>query len=213
MIIFGTKGKVVSGDTIQSAPCPNCNHTSYNAFGLLRYFHIFWIPVLVVSRKAGLECQNCKHTLLGKQLDTQLGQQIKRTVFSMKNTLPMFSGLILLVALFVGGYYSAEQTHKQELVFLSQPRIADYYLVNFNKLFKEDSKYKYGVMRVKSVSDDRVELQLSNIGYNKTSGPRSDVRKLEATKDSYYANETVFVSISKLAGLRESRAIYAVLRN
>lgn len=53
MIIYGTRGKVIQGTRINNMACKSCGNQSHNTFGVLRYFHIFWIPGLPDHAGAG----------------------------------------------------------------------------------------------------------------------------------------------------------------
>jgi len=109
MIIFGTKSKVVQGHHVQGAECPDCGNRQFSSFGLLKYFHIFWIPFIPTSREAGMQCAHCKKMLVGKELPKPLKRDIKKAIFNGKNTAPMFAGLILFSALVVMIGISGEQ--------------------------------------------------------------------------------------------------------
>ncbi|MBF9003284.1 MULTISPECIES: hypothetical protein [Vibrio] len=95
MIIFGTRGKTVSGPVIESHMCEHCGHNEYVTFGLLRYFHLYWIPSLVTSKKIGMECTHCRKSYMESELSQEQIQGIKPHVFNYQNTLPYFSGAIL----------------------------------------------------------------------------------------------------------------------
>jgi DNA-directed RNA polymerase subunit RPC12/RpoP len=103
MIFFGSKGKTISGQVVEGIQCPNCESQKFITFGIIRYFHLYWIPMFLTSRKVGIECTHCKRTLIGKEIPKDLSKQIKTMVFTKRNTIPMFSGLIIIacLALFV----------------------------------------------------------------------------------------------------------------
>jgi len=213
MIIFGTKGKTVAGQNVEGIECPSCGNNQFATFGILRYFHLFWIPTFPTSKVAGVECAHCKKTLIGKELPAELSKQIKSTVFNKKNTLPMFSGLLVITLFVLFVAYAIQQDNINEAAYIEQPAINDLYIVNFTKVFDDiDPDYSYGVMRVKHLSSSQVELQVSKIAYNKTSGVRKDIRKSKTSSDSYYDSEPFYIDINKLKGMKESGAIYSVER-
>jgi hypothetical protein len=213
MIIFGTRGKTVAGQYLEGIECPSCKNNQFATFGILRYFHLFWIPTFPTSRVAGVECRHCKKTLVGKELPKQLSKQIKSTVFNKKNTLPMFFGLIVITLFVLFLAYSIQQDNIKEAAYIEQPAINDLYIVNFTKVFDDaDPDYSYGVMRVKHLSSNQVELQVSKIGYNKVSGVQKDIRNSKTTPDSYYDGDPLYIEIDKLKEMKESGAIYSVDR-
>jgi len=213
MIFFGSRGKTVAGQVVDGIQCPSCENKQFVTFGILKYFHLYWIPTFLTSKTVGIECTHCKKTLVGKELEPELAKQIKTTVFTKKNTLPMFSGLILISILVLFGAIAAQRDDMQDATYIEQPAINDLYIVNFTKVFNDtDSKHKYGVMRVKSLSSSQVEIQVSKIAYNKTSGVRKDIKERNTSADSYYDSELIYIDIGKLKEMKESGAIYSVER-
>lgn len=210
MIFFGTKGKTVSGQVVDGIQCPSCEKTQFMTFGIIRYFHLYWIPTFVTSKKVGMECTHCKRTLLDKEIPSDLSRQIKDTVFTNGNTIPLFSGLIIIGCFVLFGIYSVQESNKQEAVYMEQPAVNDYYIVDLTKVFPEsDPSYKYGLMRIKQVSSQRVEFQVGNMAYNKASGVRKDIRDNKASSDGYYDKEPFYMELSKL---KATGAIYSIDR-
>ncbi|WP_432467871.1 hypothetical protein [Agarivorans sp. Z349TD_8] len=213
MIFFGSKGKSISGQVIEGLQCPSCENEQFITFGLLRYFHLYWIPTFVTSKKVGIECTHCKKTLIGKELPSDLAKQIKKTVYNLKNTLPMFSGLIIIACLALTLSYSLQQNSLQEVAYIEQPAINDIYIVNFTKIFPQaDSKYKYGLIRIKQVSENKIQFQVSQIAYNKAAGARKDIEENKALADSYYDDEPLSFDIKQLKLMKDSGAIYSIER-
>lgn len=213
MIFFGTKGKAVSGQCIEGIECPSCGNNQFITFGVLRYFHLYWIPVIPTTKTVGIECTHCKKTLVGKELPPELSKQIKSTLFTKKKTLPMFSGLIIIAFLMLFGVFTIQQDNAQEAAYINQPAVNDIYIVNFTKIFTDtDPKFKYGAMRVKYLSSTQIELQVSSMAYNKASGVLDDIRDKKSSSDSYYENELLYIDIDKLKEMKSTGAIYSVER-
>lgn len=213
MIFFGTRGKTVSGQVIEGTQCPNCENQQFITFGIIRYFHLYWIPTFPTSKTVGIECTHCKRTLVDNELPPELAKQIKKTVFNKKNVIPMFSGLIIIACLILYGVYAAQQYDIQEAVYIEQPAVNDLYIVNFTKIFTDvDPKYKYGLMRIKQISADQAEFQVSKIAYNKISGVRKDIRERKTSSDSYYDSEPLYIDIGKLKSMKDTGAIYSIDR-
>ena len=81
VIFFGSKGKIVTGEVLQGFPCPECGGSQFATFGILNYFHIYWIPTFLKSKKAGMECMHCKKTLIDDEVPPHLIDQIKSSTF------------------------------------------------------------------------------------------------------------------------------------
>ncbi|MCB1821475.1 MAG: hypothetical protein KDI73_07830 [Candidatus Competibacteraceae bacterium] len=103
MIILGSKSKFIDGDLLSSLECPVCGRTSYGSFGILRYLHIYLVPVFPLSQNVGIECLHCQKQLVDKQLPPPLKLALKKSIFRKKNILPMFSGFLLVLGLISGG--------------------------------------------------------------------------------------------------------------
>ena len=214
MIIFGTKSKVVQGHHVQGAECPDCGNRQFSSFGLLKYFHIFWIPFIPTSREAGMQCAHCKKMLVGKELPKPLKRDIKKAIFNGKNTAPMFAGLILFSALVVMIGISGEQRESNTDSYVESPEIGDLYVVNFYKISESaNSEYKYGVMRVRQTFEDWVEMDIGGYSYNRSSGSDRAIRKGEVSESGYFEGEPVYLTGDQLASFRESRAILSVSRD
>ena len=213
MIFFGTRGKVVTGEAVQGVQCPSCENSQYTSFGILSYFHLYWIPTFLTSRKVGIECTHCKRTLVGEEVPTHLVDQIKSGVFTTGNTLPMFSGLILIGLIAIGLTYAGKQVDAREDTYIAQPAVNDYYVVDFREIYIEaDADHPYGLMRVSDVSTSGIEVQIGNMIYNMASGVKQDIRDGKAAADDYYEPETIFIELAELQDLRNSGAIHSIER-
>lgn len=213
MIVYGTRGKVIQGQQINNMACKACGNQSHTTFGVLRYFHIFWIPVFPTMRAPGTECLKCKQTLMGKDLPEQVRQDIKSAVFTKKTLLPAFAGLILfaLAAAFAG--YAGHEESKKEAAYLEQPAVNDYYIVNLPKLFpKADGAHPYGILKVKAISGSRLEVIVANYAYNRASGARQAITKHETDRADYFSTDPLSFDAGDLKKFKADGALYAIKR-
>lgn len=213
MIFFGSKGKVVNGETVQGIQCSNCENSQHASFGILKYFHLYWIPTFLTSRKVGIECTNCKQTLVGDEVPSHLVDEIKARVFSTSNTVPMFSGLIIIGLIAIGLSYSGQQADAREASYITEPAVRDYYVVDLREFYSgADAEYPYGLMRVTNVSPSGIEVKVGSMIYNLASGVKKDIREGKAAADSYYEPETIVFELAELQELRNSGAIHSIQR-
>lgn len=103
MNICGTKGKMMKGALVESLECANCGNKLHRSFGVLRYFHLCGVPVVPLMERVGIECTDCRWTLLGDQVPENLRAEINGNLFDKKRLLPMFAGSALLACL-LGGH-------------------------------------------------------------------------------------------------------------
>jgi hypothetical protein len=213
IVFYGTKGKVVGGPQKQGVACASCGNTTQGTFGVIRYFHIFWIPVLPYKKEVGTECPQCKQTLLGKEVPENIRHDIREQVFTGGKMLPMFAGIIL-IALLAGSLTLLNvERSKKEAAYLANPAVNDYYIVKLTEMFEgQDAGYPYGVMKVQSIEDDELALQVGTYGYSEFSGARQAITKRETAKDGYFSEEMLYVATGGLQELKSDGAIRSVKR-
>jgi hypothetical protein len=212
MLIFGTRGKILGGPPVQGQSCPNCGQSNYLSFGVVRYFHIFWIPVFPYSKKVGVECTNCKHTATGKEVPDILQDPVRPEIFSRNKTLPLFTGSVLIAGVVAFGAYSAEQESSRDLAYIQNPVANDVYVMDFSQVFEDvDEGYRFGVMRVEAVDTSTIELIVSNYGYDRASIPAADLRRDMGGAD-FFGQETMSVAREDLVEWKQSNVIRDVRR-
>ncbi len=96
MIFFGTRGKTIAGQDINGIVCPHCGQSQHASFGILRHFHLYWIPFFLTAKQVGIECQHCKMTRVGKEIPAEIHQQLQGKVFTKWQIGSRFTGLIIL---------------------------------------------------------------------------------------------------------------------
>lgn len=212
MLIWGTRSKVVEGPVMRGHSCAKCGQGEYESFGLLRYFHVFWIPVFPFSRTVGVQCTHCKHTTTGDDVPGAFRDTIRDSVFTRGAVLPLFTGSVLIAA-FVGvGVVSSQRDQQLETEYLQTPLANDVYIMDFSRVFENvDNGYKYGVMRVELVDDAEIELSVSNYSYNRSYIPSSDLAR-DMSAEDFFSEETVVIPRDKLAELKADATIRDVRR-
>lgn len=213
MISYGTRSKTKSGGLIDGIDCPSCENQKFHSFGIIKFFHISRIPTFPTGKLVGIECTHCKRTLTDKELPSEVSDKIRSSLFSKKDVLPLYAGL-LIIALAISYFgYSFNEQSKQEAIYIEQPAVNDLYVADFSKLF-EDSKdgYKYGLLRVNVLSSEQVGLQVSNVVFNKTKGVFKDIRNESWSSDTYFADQMMYIDREALKDLKETGAIRSITR-
>lgn len=214
MIFFGTRARTAAGQQLTGPQCPNCQNNTFTSFGVQRYFHIYWIPTFPTKKHVGIECSNCKHAMLDDDIPPHMIGDIRESVFSTGRTLPLYTGAMIIAALIGFGMYSAEQDRVQEIAYIVQPAVNDFYIVDYTKMFEDaDPEHSYGVMRITAVEGDEIAFQLSNYSYNIPSGVREDIREGEARQDEYYGEEEFWFYKASLGDMQDDGTIYSIERN
>ncbi|GEM_PF-676887 len=215
MIVYGTRGREIKGPVVNDITCPNCGKTEHSLFGIMRYFHVFWIPTVPTSRKAGAVCHHCNAAVMGEDMSENTAQRIKGMVFNMKNTLPMFTGLILLLCLAGFALWGAQESSKQKQAYLAAPQTGDIYAVNLQQFFPDvdTDGYKYGALKVAETTPEKISFMVGNTAYNKISGVNKAIRKGKANRKDYFGDAVVEFSAEELTVLNNKGAIRNVFRD
>lgn len=213
MVVFGSRGRVVSGEQIQDMECPNCGNNLYRTFGVLRYFHVFWIPTFLTSRQPGLECLNCKHARIGDEIRDPVRSRIKDAVFPIRRTAPMFTGLAFIAALVAFFAVAESRDAETERRYMENPVVGDMYVVRVSKIFEGgDPDYDYVLMRVESVNAEQIAFKAGNMQYNVSRGPRDDIRSGKAGNPDYFGGEVLMFTIDELRAIRDDGGIHSIHR-
>ena len=213
MIIFGTRGKALPGPRKQGIVCANCGKEEHATFGVLRYFHVFWIPVFPTMKQAMIECLHCRKVLIGKEVPERARRDVAEKVFTRGHVLPLYTGLAAaaLFAVFVS--IGAAEESRSESGYLAAPAVGDLYVVRVGRFSEgSDPRFPYGVVRVSAVSGERVTLQLGRYGYDRGTGAEKAIRGGQIGAPDYFAAEAVTVPMHQLQPMKSQGAIYSVKR-
>ena len=212
MLVWGSNSKVINGSQVDGIECPSCGATQFNAFGLLKYFHLYRIPTIPLSKQVGIECTHCKKTMIGDEVPSNVVSELKGQIFTNQKVLPMFTGLALAVVLAIALMIAVQQNNAEEAEFIATPQVNDYYIVDIKDIFGEDSAdYRYGLLRIHQINGDMIEFDIGDTVYSKSKGVRKDLRSGAAREDDYYGARVEF-SKAELMQWHESGDISSIER-
>ena len=213
MIVFGTRGKVVKGPQKRGVPCAACGMDVHQTFGVLRYFHVFWIPMFPTLKQPGMECLHCKKALVGKELPERVRKDVAAMLFTKRRVLPTFAGAILVGLLAIPVAYGSAQQTAREAAYLEAPAVGDCYVVRLAGFVKNpDSKHPYGVLRLAKVASDHLELRLGAYAYSQARGADQAISRREILRADYFAPSPITLAASDLPRLKREHTIQAVRR-
>ncbi len=85
MIIFGSRGSKIGELNIQGTTCSHCGQKDTQRISVFgKYFHIFWIPILAIGKKAYSECTHCKKTIEEDAFTPELKTQYQAQAANVK---------------------------------------------------------------------------------------------------------------------------------
>lgn len=94
MLITGIKTKEIEGD--KNLECLNCMRPDVEIRGILKYLHIFWIPMFTVRKKLVLNCSHCNKELKKRDIGKSQYRDIKKSIFLPSIVLSRNFGLIVI---------------------------------------------------------------------------------------------------------------------
>lgn len=214
MIVFGNRSKTVPGEAFEGADCPSCGRRQFVSFGVIRYFHLYWIPTFPTSKSAAIQCRHCKFTLTGDELPRELAARLGRALFTRRRLLPTYSGAAIVASLVLLVGLAVHDDSTQETAYLDQPQVNDLYVVDLPKVFEDaDPDYPYGVLRISAVNANGVAMQIGQTVYTRSSGAMKDVRSPKVSGPDYYLDQPpTWFATAELRDLKSSGAIRSIER-
>jgi len=212
MIVWGKKGHVAGLGSQGSKYCPTCEKE--RPFHLaLQYtvHHIWYVFRWVTGKQYGTVCEVCQR---GEKLDAKAVESKLQTSpipFSARWSWAFLAGMIA-IAVLLGAMESSSRGKDREK-YLAAPRAGDSYVMNAASLMKSpNSKYMYGVLRVRSVNADAIEFDAPTVFYSGTSGPEKDVKEGKLDQPGYFAETPIVLSRDQIARIDHEHAIYTIWR-
>lgn len=128
MIIFGVRKSDLGTVPSKNCACPSCgNYGSINYSAEGKYFHVFWVPTIPVRKKGYTACSDCDYLVWNKELPDSLIQEYNFLKSQLKFPWWYYSGIVVLT-LFISWFaYRLNQDKKDELEYLTNPKVEDVY--------------------------------------------------------------------------------------
>lgn len=60
MIIYGIKGKQLKRTLSITRECSQCYNSKHTVTGAIKYFYLFRIPLMVMTKRIFIRCDHCK---------------------------------------------------------------------------------------------------------------------------------------------------------
>lgn len=198
MIIFGTRSKVLNGG-VATADCDYCSSTQTVRLSfVLRYFHIFWIPMFPLSKTGVSQCSHCKQTLYANQMPDALKLVYEEEKKRVKTPWGYRFGLIL-IGLFFAFVIASILFGGVNKKYLSQPMVNDIYEVKYGNR-------QYVLYKVVAVNGSDVVVVESV----ETGRKASDVSKIK--KDGIYKTSEITFTKAQLEELVKERKLRDIER-
>jgi hypothetical protein len=212
MIVWGAKGEVVNLGLQASKHCPTCEKE--RPFRLMLQYtvrHIWYVFKWVTGKQYAVVCDVCHR---GDKLDAKVveAKLTKSPIpFGARWGWAFLAGMIAIAAVF-GALDDSNRSTSRE-AYLAAPLKGDRYVVNAASLMKApQSKYMYGVMRVRSVSADSIEFDAPSVSYSGASAVTKDIRNGKIDDPGYFSPSPIVLSRDEIARIHKEHAIHSIVR-
>ncbi|MBO9686171.1 MAG: hypothetical protein J7598_06140 [Mitsuaria chitosanitabida] len=212
MLIWGSKGAVADLGVQAHHHCQTCERERPFKLALqYKIHHLYHVFQWVSSKKYLLVCDVCQRgaELPAKEVEPKLT----------KNPIPAtqrfgWLGLVLVIgALGVYGKIASDGRSHHVTDYTAAPAVGDLYVIDLNKLTGESGS-TYGVIRVKQVADDKLELEMPHVGYNKVRGAERDIGDASKLNGAgYFEDKTVSVPLTTVQAWAQQGAIHDIERH
>lgn len=172
MIIYGTREKAFIDNKQEASNCPYCDQEYTLVSGhIVRYFHIFWIPIFPFKDNLFSYCSHCKNTKHENEMSLEDRFKIKQRVHNRK-PIWLFSGLIIIGTFLCFTLIAALKEKSQTIEYLNTPLIGDIYTVKV----KNESEKGYTLYRITNIKSDSITFELNDY-YATSSSKISNLKK------------------------------------
>jgi hypothetical protein len=212
MFVWGAKGEVVNLGTQATRHCPTCEKE--RPFQLMLQYtarHFWYMFKWVTGKQYGLVCEVCHR---GDKLDAKAVEaKLKKSPipFGTRWSWAFLAGLVAIAAVF-GTLNDLNRSSERE-AYLAAPAKGDRYIVNAAHLLKNpQSKYLYGVLRVRSVRADAIEFDATTMFYSGASAVEKDIDNEKIDDPGYFSPTPIVISRAEIARLHKEHAIHSIVR-
>ena len=188
-MIYGAGDKKLGEIKINNEKCPSCNEqNSIYVHGLVKYFHIFWIPLFPVYKKYVTICHSCETEIPKKERSQSLKDKVDLEKSNFKIPLYLFIGLVVILGLVAFLEYESRQHDdfvENKIHYLESSDVM---------VFKQSSK-EYTFAKVESVSNDTIYFMNSNYSIDGKPTTSDYVDGIEEKEDFF--NEEIYLFTQK----------------
>jgi hypothetical protein len=96
---------------------------------LQKYFHLYFIPVIPLKKKASVCCENCGHLYEGKEITNTIDTKLNRVKdrYPIRTPLWAFSGIIIITLFFCWAFWQSGRHDLAEGDYIRNPKKGDVY--------------------------------------------------------------------------------------
>jgi ribosomal protein S27E len=198
MVLIGVRDSNGKNGKILDSKCPKCQSANSLDFSIYRrYTHLTLIPLFPVGKFVYIKCSCCNEFLDYEDLTEKNQLQLKNE--KLKNSIWMFSGILILICALVYGINYYLNIKNETLNYINNPKRGDIYNL-------KDSNGYYSTMRIDNLTNDSIYGILND--YN--AYLPTDLSDIDIPEN--YSNKKVKYSKKDLYLLKKNNQIFSITR-
>jgi hypothetical protein len=186
MIVWGAKSEVANTGPQASRHCPTCEKE--RPFHLVLQYtvrHIWYVFKWVTGKQYATVCESASAGTSWTPRRWSPTLSKPPIPFGTRWGWAFLAGMIAIAAVF--GFMDDSSRSKSREAYLAAPRKGDLYVVNVASILTApQSKYLYGVLRVRAANADSIEFDAPSFFYSGSSGPTKDIRDGKLDQPGYF---------------------------
>lgn len=212
MFVWGSRGGVADLGPQESRHCPVCERErSFRLMLQYKVSHVWYVFKWVSDKQYAVVCDVCRRgeKLLTQAVEARLG----KPRIPAEKSRAWIAVVVVLACMFGYAAVVGPRDVERYVAYLASPEKGDLYLANLASLQQRPQSLEmYGVLRVRSVSGDRVEFDTPAVAYEKMSRAQKDMRSGQLTDASYFTGAPLALSRSEVAALHKHGVVRSVER-
>lgn len=132
---------------------------------------------------------------------------------SLRRVIGVFSDFIVIIFLIILYFVYSEFQHRSRMQLINEPRINDFYFVDYNLIEpSSDNWFRYVPLKVSSINGELITFKIGNLAYSEKVAISEHVKFDVAIKSFYFKKEDLEVSYQALSNWFDDGIIYDIAR-
>lgn len=212
MLIWGSRSESKDLGQAETKPCPTCERDRpFHLHVQYRLHHVWYLFKWVTGRQYLRLCEVCHR---GTEVPAaSLAPAVTKTAVPLYHRFSWALPVPLVAIGVVFGILDDQQRAGRNAELIAAPRSGDLYATDISRLVRGgDDKYRFGVMKIKSIAGANVEFVLPRANYNKITAATRDMSSESVGKPDYFSTSAVQVPIADLKELQDKGVIHSIRR-
>lgn len=184
MIVWGSSTLNIKAKNLGAA-CKVCETSSVSLSAIQRVFTVYWIPIIPLNKVTQVICQSCGTAYPIDVYAEYLGS--RETKF--KTPWHSFSGLIIIMLLFIVGYISVFNSHNKIQAFKDSPEVGAYFIFRYDE--EEYKSTPYVFAKIEKVTEKNIKIHYSKHAYPKQKMAYEEAKLAKSSGETKALNHNI----------------------